>query len=112
MLSESHAVRTAARLWFWLLNTMPIFQDDLDHPDFRPLIVEPPSTSSLRRFSDESLRTDLCEGPVPDSLPDVPGQKKNPDHDSPTSDRQALIEKLKRGESPTWIPSRHVCHVP
>ncbi|SPO05900.1 uncharacterized protein DNG_08589 [Cephalotrichum gorgonifer] len=56
------------------------------------------------RPSEESLRTELCEGPVdPDSI--VP---PSPEQDfRSTSDRAELIERLKRGESPTWAPNRH-----
>lgn len=56
--------------------------------------------------SEESIRTELCEGPVPDSpRPQTPEQEFT----SPISDRAELIERLKRGESPTWVPNRHVC---
>lgn len=51
------------------------------------------------------MSTDLCDGPIPDSpLP------RTPERDFPTecSDRSELIERLKRGESPTWRPSRHL----
>ncbi|PNY23128.1 Uncharacterized protein TCAP_06933 [Tolypocladium capitatum] len=81
---------------------MPIFQDDLDH---EPIEIEPPSPL-LRRLSDDSLRTELCEGPVPDSPP-RPSTPKSQD-DGATSNRTELIERLKRGESPTWIPNRHL----
>jgi hypothetical protein len=94
---------------------MPIFQSDLDHDhrpaaDPQPIDIERPA-SRLRRLSEESLRTELCEGPLPDSprrdslpggSPDVAGA------DAPTSDRAELIERLKRGQSPTWIPNRRV----
>jgi hypothetical protein len=68
-----------------------------------------------RKVSEESIRTELCEGPIPDSPPDhetiaphgveidVP---KEPSQG--VSDRVELIERLKRGESPTWLPNRHV----
>lgn len=63
-----------------------------------------------RRVSEESIRTDLCEGPIPDSPPTL---KSPTPPEKPTSkavsDRAELIERLKRGESPTWIPNRHVC---
>lgn len=63
-----------------------------------------------RRVSEESIRTDLCEGPIPDSPP--PLKSPTPPEKPPSnavSDRAELIERLKRGESPTWIPNRHVC---
>ena len=58
-----------------------------------------------RKLSEESIRTELCEGPVPDSPP----RPITPEQDVVTcSDRAELIERLKRGESPTWVPNRHV----
>ncbi|KAK1834374.1 hypothetical protein QBC39DRAFT_26136 [Podospora conica] len=62
-----------------------------------------------RRVSEESIRTDLCEGPIPDSPPVLksPTPHGNP-LSSAVSDRAELIERLKRGESPTWIPNRHL----
>lgn len=58
-----------------------------------------------RKLSEESIRTELCEGPVPDS-PLLPG---TPEQNTATcSDRTELIERLKRGESPTWVPNRRV----
>lgn len=60
--------------------------------------------SLSRKLSEESIRTEFCDGPVPDSP-----RPKTPEQDSTTvSDRAELIERLKRGESPTWVPSRHV----
>lgn len=98
--------------FFWLAR-MPIFQADLDHehPSPRldsnpePIELEPPSPRP-RRLSEESLRTELCEGPIPDS-PALPSTPRSEDGGA-TSDRTELIERLKRGESPTWIPNRHV----
>lgn len=74
-----------------------------------------------RRISEESIRTELCEGPVLDTIPrpsfaqtpddnlDDPCENKD-NNPSPTTctDRADLIERLKRGESPTWVPHRHV----
>ncbi|GAB0136316.1 hypothetical protein EsDP_00004621 [Epichloe bromicola] len=92
---------------------MPIFQDDLDNHARRsgrsvstrisPIDPPPPI---LRRLSEESLPTELCEGPVPDS-PTRPSTPKI-DDDAAISCRAELIERLKRGESPTWIPNRHL----
>ncbi|KAL8298367.1 hypothetical protein RB597_006792 [Gaeumannomyces tritici] len=98
---------------------MPMFQDptELRHrcqsasPDAsdgappaaaRPIPIQ---LSASRRLSEESIRTDLCEGPLPDGSP-----IKTPNQDPAvaTSDRAELIERLKRGESPTWIPNRHL----
>ncbi|KAJ4270068.1 hypothetical protein NW762_001741 [Fusarium torreyae] len=86
---------------------MPIFQADLDHEP-----VEPPpldvASPRLRRLSEESIRTELCEGPVPDSPPRSTSPGRNDSADGAISDRASLIERLKRGQSPTWIPSRHL----
>lgn len=56
------------------------------------------------RPSEESIRTDLCEGLLRDE-----SKSGSPEPDlclTTTSDRAELIERLKRGESPTWVPSR------
>jgi len=96
---------------------MPFFEADLEQ-DCRPVDPElepepepkPPAIDRrptlVHRLSEESIRTDLCEGPVPDSPPASPGQR--PDDEAAISSRAELIERLKRGESPTWIPNRHL----
>ncbi|KAF4992453.1 hypothetical protein FDECE_13717 [Fusarium decemcellulare] len=87
---------------------MPIFQDDLDHHE----PVEPPpvdvAAHKLRRLSEESICTELCEGLVPDSPPRPSAAARTDDGDGAISDRAALIERLKRAQSPTWIPNRHL----
>src|SRR5688572_16402342 len=98
---------------------MPIFQDDLEQDDFlqdkfgerkdtttrttesEPILIDA-QQRHRRRLSEESIRTELCEGPLPDSP-----KLTTPERENVTSDRAELIERLKRGESPTWIPSRH-----
>lgn len=61
-----------------------------------------------RKISEESIRTELCEGPIPDSPP----RPRTPQReDTKCSDRAELIERIKRGESPTWVPQRHVSPV-
>lgn len=90
---------------------MPIFQDDFEHDGHvEPAPIDIDQCRS-RRLSEESIRTELCEGLVPDS----PHRSRTPakddsgnDDSSAISDRVELIERLKRGESPTWIPNRHV----
>ncbi|KAL8382646.1 hypothetical protein RB595_006436 [Gaeumannomyces hyphopodioides] len=98
---------------------MPMFQDPAelrrrrqsaspDVPDGAPPAAARPiaiQLSASRRLSEESIRTDLCEGPLPDS---PPVKTPNQDPAVATSDRAELIERLKRGESPTWIPNRHL----
>lgn len=67
-----------------------------------------------RKVSEESIRTELCEGPVLDSPEDerqFPTAGLMSNFKFPvngTSDRVELIERLKRGESPTWLPNRNV----
>jgi hypothetical protein len=90
---------------------MPIFQDDIDHVSPAssppgPISIEPPASRN-RRFSEESLRLELCEGPVPDS-PEMRPLTSKSDEEARISDRAELIQRLKRGESPTWVPNRHV----
>ncbi|KAI0838917.1 hypothetical protein F5Y06DRAFT_266948 [Hypoxylon sp. FL0890] len=93
---------------------MPIFQLDLERRESAekpstPAMASPPHQyqrdGGLRRKqSEESISTELCEGPIPDDL-----ALQTPERNPPTecSDRSELIERLKRGESPTWKPSRH-----
>lgn len=90
---------------------MPIFQDDIEHvppapSPSGPLSIEPAGSRS-RRFSEESLRLELCEGPIPDS-PEARSSILKSDEEAKISDRAELIQRLKRGESPTWVPNRHV----
>ena len=99
---------------------MPIFQE----PDYilpkRVQASELPSRDIImRRPSEESIRTEFCDGPLPDTP--LENTLETRDHrrreDSPgnngygvcTSDRIELMERIKRGESPTWVPSQTVC---
>jgi hypothetical protein len=105
------------------LPKMPIFQDDISGSRS----ITPPSRSDFetrnlpqaefmrRKVSEESIRTELCEGPISDSPPDQESVAPyNAEIEVPKepsygiSDRVELIERLKRGESPTWLPNRHV----
>jgi hypothetical protein len=63
-----------------------------------------------RKLSEESIRTEFCEGPIPDSpKPKTPEPDPELELEPATvSDRAELIERLKRGESPTWVPSHRV----
>lgn len=112
---------------------MPFFQESMENEDIdptreaeadttsRPLAIHgmdqmrrrgqrhrQTSVDLLRpRPSEESIRTEFCEGLL----------QEHPKSTSPepelcpttTSDRAELIERLKRGESPTWVPNRLVC---
>ncbi|KAJ2961969.1 hypothetical protein NQ176_g10971 [Zarea fungicola] len=97
---------------------MPIFQEDIEHQ--RPPAGQlhqpqqpmrgthgPTLLLDSRRFSEESLPVELCEGPIPDSPTQPPKTPEN-QNGSHVVDRSALIERLKRRESPSWMPTRHV----
>ncbi|KAK7743182.1 hypothetical protein SLS53_004267 [Cytospora paraplurivora] len=114
---------------------MPIFQETLDQDDVRvpppdaaevkaEIKAETTSEPSLihglkgfssqshtgslsRRCSEESIRTELCDGPIPDSPPKPISPAPDLSVDAP-NDRTELIERLKRGESPAWNPKRHL----
>ncbi|KAK2630433.1 hypothetical protein QTJ16_001253 [Diplocarpon rosae] len=99
---------------------MPIFQDDLGRSR-RSLQVKPmavrrstsPEGGSLmeRKLSEESVRTELCEGPIPDmpederSFPTAGLASDFQFLDNGMSDRPELIGNLQRDESPAWLPS-------
>ena len=75
----------------------------------------PPSpTPIMRRPSEESIRTEDCEGPISDTpMEEAPIEQENPagvgnNGEALCTDRAELIERLKRGESPTWVPNRAV----
>lgn len=99
---------------------MPIFQD----PERRFRQLAKPSEPSPLNFlkskvSEESARTEFCDGPIPDAPTwgmvenENTSRKKEEQSCSQngvhTSDRNELIERIKRGESPTWVPSQTVC---
>ncbi|RGP80438.1 hypothetical protein FLONG3_1447 [Fusarium longipes] len=92
---------------------MPIFQADLDNHEPIPEPIELPPidvpASGLRRLSEESIRTELCEGPVPDSPPRSKISEGIEGAENAISDRASLIERLKRAQSPPiWVPNRHL----
>ena len=68
--------------------------------------------SAGRRLSDDSIRTELCEGPVlneqisppPIQASTIESEERLP----PTSDREELIRRIKSGEKATWRPSGDV----
>lgn len=93
---------------------MPIFQDDFDshhHLPTQPALQESlsfrPNSPIPSHLSHQSLTAELCEGLVSDSprRPSTPGID---DDAAAISSRAELIERLKKGESPTWIPNRHL----
>lgn len=95
---------------------MPIFCEDEEpqtsdskYPHIAPIPIQSPPDMEpciSRRLSEESIRTELCEGPIPDSPPRPVSPQEAVSR--PVKDRAELIERLKRGESPTWVPNRHV----
>ena len=93
---------------------MPIYQDPDRRLSEAPKIEGLPTShvNSMRRLSEESMRTEDCDGPIPDpSMDDFPperGGMANNKEEALCSDRAELIERLKRGESPTWVPNRAV----
>lgn len=106
---------------------MPIFRDQLDDDDtptagperpvsrlapaygLRGMRGQSPPIPFSRRVSEESIRTDLCEGPLPDLAPaNTPDPQPEPALVDTTSDRAELIERLKRAQSPSWVPPRRV----
>ncbi|KAI4254967.1 MAG: hypothetical protein LQ352_002793 [Teloschistes flavicans] len=96
---------------------MPIFQE----PEQRISIAAEelhhgPSTSIKPAASDAGGKVDLCHGTLPTKLATdtVDYKSMGEKRDGPgyngavvcTSDRNELMERIKRGESPTWIPSQ------
>lgn len=91
---------------------MPIFHD-IDSP---PLSRPPPTLGSggydpiMRRPSEERLKTEFFDGPVPaagerGTLPVENVMATISQAKLETRNRAELIKRIKRGESPTWIPS-------
>ena len=98
---------------------MPIFNDpDLRLADAKrdpgPALGEDSPSARMRRPSEDSIRTEFCDGPEPEmptwiaTLEDKAAAMANKDTGTRTSDRAELIERIKRGESPTWVPNQAV----
>lgn len=96
---------------------MPIFQGQgRSTPPSRPMFTFPgPIYRELKRNpSEESIRTDLCEGPLLDCPADAaptPEDEAGASTDEGSRgicNRIELIERLKRGESPVWAPKQHL----
>ncbi|KAK3176548.1 hypothetical protein OEA41_007871 [Lepraria neglecta] len=72
----------------------------------------PSLDANMRRPSVESIRTEDCEGPIPDiSIEDIPVEQERDgtvgnNGAALCSDRAELIERIKKGESPTWVPNQ------
>ncbi|KAG7006781.1 hypothetical protein G7Y79_00013g035530 [Physcia stellaris] len=96
---------------------MPVFHDpdrlllDNRHRSKNEQTPHPPATI-MRKPSEESIRTEFCDGPEPDPpdwitmLEDKAASMATKEEENRTSDRAELIERIKRGESPTWVPSQ------
>lgn len=104
---------------------MPIFQDDLgggrDAPPTTPKLSPPLESQSdrstiTRKISEESIRTELCEGLLLDYPENNVGNSSGEPQSGVafpidgTSDRIELIQRLKKGQSPTWLSNRNVSH--
>lgn len=98
---------------------MPVFHD----PDLRlakaredreAALDEDFPRAVMRKPSEESIRTEFCDGPEPEvpawiaALEDEATIMAGKENGARTSDRAELIERIKRGESPTWVPNRAV----
>ena len=76
--------------------------------------MQPPQASAMieRKVSEESIRTEFCEGPVLDDSHPTPSEVQFKASFNAASveisDRAELIERLKKGENPTWVPNRKV----
>src|SRR5579862_6744449 len=97
---------------------MPIFHDPdsaANFCEFADRLDDAASrtAAAMRRPSEESIRTQFLDGPLPDCdvEPTSPTQDvltAMTDANLGISDRAELIERIKRGESPTWVPNRTV----
>ena len=95
---------------------MPIPHDpDLWAPDVYHQ-EQPPSSldAKIRGPSVGILRSEDCEGPILDTSTQntlVEGERDEMvggNGEALCSDRAELIERIKRGESPTWVPNQAV----
>lgn len=94
---------------------MPVPQDPDQRP-FEPFKAQgPPDFNvNMRRPSEESIRTEDCDGPALDTSMEKAEMVQERDGDAGKSgealcsDRAELIERIKRGESPTWVPNKAV----
>ena len=96
---------------------MPVSHDPdllLSHSKEAPRIDRLPyrPTPTMRKPSEESIRTEFCDGPEPDppnwirALEDKAANMAAREEENRTSDRAELMERIKKGESPTWVPSQ------
>lgn len=95
---------------------MPVFHDpdlrlasdkeEKGAPDEAPSLL-----ATMRRPSEESIRTEFCDGPEPEvprwitALESQATVIDGKEQATSTNDRAELIKRIKSGESPTWVPS-------
>ena len=94
---------------------MPIPRD----PEQRYSKLIEPSYDMRTNTSEENVSIDFHDGPLPgfSSWDTAEIEGVGPKENEPksngggvcTSDRNELMERIKRGESPTWVPSQTVC---
>ena len=94
---------------------MPIHQDPKQQLSKIHTQQEPPRRHvDFRGLSQDRFSTEYYDGPLPASLmDDVSPQTEKESRvsnkgEAICSDRAELIERIKRGESPTWIPNQAV----
>ena len=94
---------------------MPVCQNPDPQPSTAPKMKESPKLDTrMRRPSIESVRIEDCDGPIPDNVVDGTSHKSGSDTTTTSagealcSDRAELIERIKRGECPTWVPTAAV----
>ena len=96
---------------------MPMLHDiDQSYNDFQKRSESGISDVIMRKPSEESIRTEFCDGPLfeESAVELVPPLQEDESlyrtERRETSDRAELIERIKRGEKPNWVPSRKVSH--
>lgn len=95
---------------------MPIVQDPDKSLPLAPKIWPDRLQSRIQKLPDEFNRTTaFLDGPVdvPSWIPSLEAKAEamvQIGGETRTSDRQELMERIKRGESPTWVP-RHAVRI-
>lgn len=93
---------------------MPIVQDPDKSLPLASKIWPENVQSRIQKLPDEINRTiPFLDGPVgvPSWIPSLEAKAEvmvQTGGEARTSDRQELMERIKRGESPTWVPSHAV----
>ena len=98
---------------------MPVFHDPelrlaSDKEEKGVSEKSPSLPATMRRPSEESIRTEFCDGPEPEvprwttHLENQATAIDGKEQATSTSDRAELIKRIKSGKSPTWVPSEAV----